>query len=105
MHRQAAREPVNVDGRFVGLALDQHLQHLLTDARIDAWLDQVLPLLLAVGEAPKAESAWTASRGCRSTWMSVNGHATRTAIEHSRRPGPAPTSTFTRLPRAAHRTR
>lgn len=34
-----------VDGRFVGLALDQHLQHLLTDERIDAWLDQVVPLL------------------------------------------------------------
>jgi len=34
------------DGRFVGLALDQHLQHLLTDRRIDAWLDEVLPLLL-----------------------------------------------------------
>ncbi|MCG6943500.1 MAG: flavodoxin [Thiohalocapsa sp.] len=44
-----------VDGRFVGLALDQHLQHLLTDERIDAWLDQVLPLLLEVCEAPAAE--------------------------------------------------
>ena len=27
---------------FIGLALDQHLQHLLTDRRIDAWLDQLL---------------------------------------------------------------
>ena len=35
-----------VEGRFVGLALDQHLQHLLTDQRIDAWLDEVLPRLL-----------------------------------------------------------
>lgn len=35
-----------VDGRFVGLALDQHLQHLLTDERIDNWLDDTLPLLL-----------------------------------------------------------
>lgn len=34
-----------VDGRFVGLALDQHLQHLLTDQRIETWLDQVVPLL------------------------------------------------------------
>jgi flavodoxin I len=34
-----------VDGRFVGLALDQHLQHLLTDQRIEDWLDQVVPLL------------------------------------------------------------
>ncbi|MEA3642494.1 MAG: flavodoxin [Lamprobacter sp.] len=41
-----------IDGRFVGLALDQHLQSLLTDARIDAWLDEVLPLLLEVYEAP-----------------------------------------------------
>jgi flavodoxin I len=31
--------------RFVGLALDQHLQQLLTEARIDAWLDEVTPLL------------------------------------------------------------
>jgi flavodoxin I len=35
-----------VDGRFVGLALDQHLQQLLTDQRIDTWLDEVLPALL-----------------------------------------------------------
>jgi flavodoxin I len=35
-----------VDGRFVGLALDQHLQHLLTDARIDTWLDEVVPALI-----------------------------------------------------------
>ncbi len=34
-----------VDGRFIGLALDQHLQHLLTDARIDTWLDEITPLL------------------------------------------------------------
>ena len=34
-----------LDGRFVGLALDQHLQHLLTDDRIDSWLDEVAPLL------------------------------------------------------------
>ncbi|MET0052071.1 MAG: flavodoxin domain-containing protein, partial [Candidatus Thiodiazotropha sp.] len=34
-----------VDGRFIGLALDQHLQHLLTDARIDVWLDEITPLL------------------------------------------------------------
>lgn len=31
-----------VDGRFVGLAIDHHLQHLLTDARIDAWLDDIV---------------------------------------------------------------
>jgi flavodoxin I len=45
------------DGRFVGLALDQHLQHQLTDERIEAWLDAVLPLLLEVATAPEAESA------------------------------------------------
>lgn len=42
-----------IDGRFVGLALDQHLQHLLTDQRIEDWLDEVVPLL---AEAP-AEAA------------------------------------------------
>jgi flavodoxin I len=46
-----------VDGRFVGLALDQHLQHLMTDARIDTWLDEVLPLLLAVCAKPAAATA------------------------------------------------
>jgi len=45
------------DGRFVGLALDQHLQHLLTDDRIAAWLDEVLPLLLEVCDAPEAATA------------------------------------------------
>jgi flavodoxin I len=34
-----------VDGRFVGLVLDQHLQHLLTDQRIDVWLDEIMPLM------------------------------------------------------------
>jgi flavodoxin I len=34
-----------VNGRFVGLALDQHLQSLLTDRRIDEWLHEVIPLL------------------------------------------------------------
>ncbi len=34
-----------LDGRFVGLALDQHLQHPLSEPRIDDWLDQVIPLL------------------------------------------------------------
>ncbi len=35
-----------VDGLFIGLALDQYLQHLLADQRIDDWLEQVLPLLM-----------------------------------------------------------
>jgi flavodoxin I len=34
-----------IDGRFIGLALDQHLQHLLTDQRIDSWLDEIEPQL------------------------------------------------------------
>ncbi|MGD2117333.1 MAG: flavodoxin [Chromatiales bacterium] len=37
-----------IDSQFVGLALDQHLQHLLTDQRIEDWLDQVTPLLSEV---------------------------------------------------------
>lgn len=40
------------DGRFVGLVIDQHLQHLLTQQRIESWLDEVVPLLLADVETP-----------------------------------------------------
>jgi flavodoxin I len=40
-----------IDGRFVGLVIDQHLQHLLTDRRIETWLDEVAALLLADVEA------------------------------------------------------
>ena len=35
-----------VEGRFVGLVIDQRTQGMLTDARLDAWVDQVRPLLL-----------------------------------------------------------
>lgn len=34
-----------VDDRFVGLAIDQHLQRPLTDERIDLWLDEIVPLI------------------------------------------------------------
>jgi flavodoxin I len=34
-----------VDGRFLGLIIDQRTQGMHTDARMDAWLAQVLPLL------------------------------------------------------------
>ena len=34
-----------VDGRFVGLVIDQRTQGMFTDERIDAWLAQVVPLL------------------------------------------------------------
>ncbi len=34
-----------VDDEFVGLALDQENQKLMTDARLDAWLRQVAPAL------------------------------------------------------------
>lgn len=36
-----------VDGRFLGLIIDQRTQGMLTDERIDAWLAQVTPLLQA----------------------------------------------------------
>jgi flavodoxin I len=39
------RSKAVVGDRFLGLALDQHLQKLLTDQRIEAWLDQILPEL------------------------------------------------------------
>lgn len=35
-----------VDGRFVGLVLDQRSQPLLTDERIGAWVGQIRPALL-----------------------------------------------------------
>ena len=34
-----------IDGRFVGLALDQVNQPALTEARVDAWLERIGPLL------------------------------------------------------------
>lgn len=34
-----------VDGRFLGLAIDQRTQSMLTDERIKAWLGRVQPLL------------------------------------------------------------
>jgi flavodoxin I len=34
-----------VDGRFIGLIIDQRTQGMFTDERIDAWLAQVVPLL------------------------------------------------------------
>lgn len=36
-----------VDGRFLGLIIDQRTQGMLTDERIDAWRAQVTPLLQA----------------------------------------------------------
>lgn len=35
-----------VDGRFVGLVIDQRTQGMHTDARLDAWVAQVRPLLV-----------------------------------------------------------
>jgi len=35
-----------VDGRFVGLVIDQRTQGMHTDERLDAWVAQVKPLLL-----------------------------------------------------------
>ncbi len=36
-----------IDGKFVGLALDQQNQAILTEARIDQWLDQITAKLVA----------------------------------------------------------
>ena len=36
-----------VDGRFVGLVLDQQSQSLLTEQRLEAWLTQIRPALTA----------------------------------------------------------
>ncbi len=38
--------PSVIDGRFVGLVIDQRTQGMLTEQRIDAWVDQIKPLLL-----------------------------------------------------------
>ena len=35
-----------VNGKFVGLVLDQSNQRLLTEERVDAWLEQIVPALL-----------------------------------------------------------
>ncbi|PKO39557.1 MAG: flavodoxin, partial [Betaproteobacteria bacterium HGW-Betaproteobacteria-4] len=35
-----------VDGRFIGLLIDQRTQGMFTDERITTWLAQVKPLLL-----------------------------------------------------------
>jgi len=35
-----------VDGRFVGLVIDQRTQGMLTDARLQTWVEQVKPALL-----------------------------------------------------------
>lgn len=35
-----------VDGRFVGLAIDNHSQGLLTEARLDAWVAEIKPRLV-----------------------------------------------------------
>jgi hypothetical protein len=35
-----------INGRFVGLVIDQRTQSMHTEARIDAWLAHVKPLLL-----------------------------------------------------------
>lgn len=38
--------PSIIDGRFVGLVIDQRTQGMLTDERIERWLAQVKPALL-----------------------------------------------------------
>ena len=46
-----AHSPAALEGRFVGLVIDQRTQSLFTDARIDAWLARIKPLLLEKIEA------------------------------------------------------
>ncbi|PKO57822.1 MAG: flavodoxin [Betaproteobacteria bacterium HGW-Betaproteobacteria-19] len=43
-----------IDGRFVGLVIDARTQGMYTDARIDAWLEQVKPLLLEKVSVPES---------------------------------------------------
>jgi len=38
--------PSIVDGRFVGLVIDQRTQGMLTDSRIETWLAQIKPSLM-----------------------------------------------------------
>jgi len=35
-----------IDGRFVGLVIDQRTQGMYTEERLKAWVEQVRPLLL-----------------------------------------------------------
>ncbi len=47
----AFTDSVAVDGEdFLGLAIDQHAQAGLTDARVDQWLARIVPALLATTE-------------------------------------------------------
>lgn len=45
-----------VEGRFVGLVLDQPSQRLMTEPRIEAWLETIRPALLARLEAQAVEA-------------------------------------------------
>jgi flavodoxin I len=39
--------PSVIDGRFVGLVIDERTQGMLTEQRISTWLEQIKPLLFA----------------------------------------------------------
>jgi flavodoxin I len=43
-----------IDNKFMGLVLDQSNQRLLTEQRVDAWLEQIRPQLLAHIESKEA---------------------------------------------------
>lgn len=49
---QASR--AEVDGEFVGLVIDHSFQGLLTDGRIDAWVETIRPLLVPQAQATTA---------------------------------------------------
>jgi flavodoxin I len=46
-----------VDGRFVGLVLDHVNQSLLTDERIDSWLDSIRPHMMHKATQPQSTNA------------------------------------------------
>lgn len=45
-----------VDGRFVGLVIDNNSQGLLTESRLDSWVEQIKPSLLQALAAEQAEA-------------------------------------------------
>jgi flavodoxin I len=47
-----------IDGKFIGLVLDQNYQALLSEERMDNWLAMITPLLLADEELPAAANAF-----------------------------------------------
>ncbi len=51
------RSKAVVDGRFVGLVVDNNSQGMLTESRLDAWLEAIKPALLKSLSVESAQSA------------------------------------------------